>query len=113
MAVIVASIVKQANRDALVTWTPLANGDSGSVLNNLENRFATVQIDGTFGAGGSINLLGSLDGVTYTILLDSAGAAITLTAAGMVSVRDIVAYYKPDVTAGDGTTALTCRLLVR
>ena len=113
MAIIDATIVKQAKRNLLVTWTPLANGDEGELINNLENRFATVQIGGTFGAGGSINLEGSLDGVAWTILNDSDGAAITLTSAGLVSVRDMVAYYRPDVTAGDGTTALTCRLLVR
>ena len=113
MAIITASITKQANRNVLVTWTPLANGDSGSVLNNIENIYATVQISGTFGAAGSISLQGSLDGVTYQTLLDSAGSPITLTAAGMVTVRDVVAFFKPVVTAGDGTTALTCNLLAR
>ena len=113
MAIITASISKQSNRDFLVTWTPLANGDTGEVVNNLENRYATVQFTGTFGAGGSVNLEGSLDGSLWTTLLDSTGAAITLTAAGMVTVRDMVKYYRPHVTAGDGTTAITCNLLAR
>lgn len=113
MAVIAASVKKQGNRDKVATWTPLENGDSGSVLSNIGNRFATVQISGTFGVGGTISLQGSLDGVIYQTLLDNSGAAVTFTTAGMVTVRDIVSYYKPLVTAGDGTTALTCNLLVR
>jgi hypothetical protein len=113
MAIITASIQKQANRDKVATWTPLLNGDSGSVLTNVGNTYATVQVSGTFGVGGSITLQGSLDGVTYQTLLDNSGAVVTFTAAGMVTVRDIVLYYKPLVTAGDGTTALTCNLLVR
>jgi len=113
MAVVTASIQKQSKRDMIVTWTPLLNGDTGEILNNLENRFSTVQIAGTFGAGGSVNLEGSLDGSAWTILQDPSNAAITLTSAGMVTVRDVVKYFRPNVTAGDGTTALTCILLVR
>lgn len=113
MAVITASIQKQSKRDMIVTWTPLENGDTGAIVNNLENRYATVQVSGTFGIGGSINLEGSLDGSIWTILQDPSNTAITFTSAGMVTVRDVVKYFRPDITAGDGTTSLTCILLAR
>jgi len=113
MAVITASLNKQGNRDITVTWTPLENGDTGEVLNNIANRYATVQVGGTFGAGGTIILQGSLDGSTWVTLQDPANADISFTAAGMVTVRDMVKYIRPSVTAGDGTTALTCILLAR
>jgi len=113
MAIIAASIQKQSKRDMIVTWTPLANGDTVAVTTNLEIRFAAVQVSGTFGVGGSVNLEGSLDGTIWTILQDPSNAAITLTSAGMVTVRDVVKFFRPNVTAGDGTTALTCIVLAR
>jgi hypothetical protein len=113
MPVIAAALEKQSNRDITCSWTPLANGDTGAPLFNPENRFATVQVTGTFGVGASISIEGSLNGIDWITLQDSSNAAITLTAAGMVTVRDMVKYIRPNVTAGDGTTALTCVVLAR
>jgi len=113
MAVIVATTKKQSNRDIVLTWSTMLNGDTGDIYTNSSNRFATVQVSGTFGAGGTIVLEGSLDGTAWTTLLDSTGSAISLTAAGFLTVRDIALYYRPNVTAGDGTTDLDCMLLAR
>lgn len=113
MAVIVATTVKQSKRDIVLTWSTMLNGDTGDIYTNQSNRFATFQVSGVFGAGGTVVLQGSLDGTNWVTLLDSAGAAISLTAAGFLTVRDIALYYRPNVTAGDGTTDLDCTLLVR
>lgn len=96
-----------------VTWTPLANGDSGKAAGLSANPDKSVQVTGTFGTGGSVNLEGSNDGTNWEILNDALGNAITLTAAGLVSVLENPLYVRPNVTAGDGTTSLTVTVVGR
>ena len=98
---------------SLVTWTGLANGDDGSAYADVDFVDRTVQIQGTFGAGGSITIEGSNDGTTWFALTDPQGNAITKTAAGIEIVEEAPLYTRPRVTAGDGTTALTVVLLAR
>lgn len=94
-------------------WLLLANGDDGQAVEGADWADRTVQFDGTFGAGGSITLLGSNDGTNYFALTDPQGGAITKTAAGLEVIEEGPRYIKPSVTAGDGTTALNCRLWTR
>lgn len=94
----------------LFTWTPLANGDTGAAVSSPLLGRMTVQVTGTFGAGGTVVLQGSNDGTNWETLNDKAPAAISLTAAGLVAVLETPVFIRPSVTAGDGTTALTVRL---
>jgi hypothetical protein len=99
-----------------ITWTPLANGDTGQPLENA-GRYSdkTVQIFGTFGAGGSVTLEGSNDprvmtapgSAVWFALVDPASSAITKTSAAGEAVLENPRFIRPNVTAGDGTTALT------
>lgn len=91
---------------ATYKWEALANGDTGEAL---EQPFPSLcmQVLGTFGTGGSVKLQGSNDGgTTWADLNDLDGTAIAVTAAGMVQVRERPLAVRPNVTAGDGTTAL-------
>lgn len=86
-----------------VTWPAVINGNQGQPYAG-DWFTAFFQVTGTFGAAGSVQIEGSNDGVNWIIL----GAA--LTAAGFfaglgVGVRP--KFIRPNVTAGDGTTALT------
>lgn len=104
--------VGQSSR--LVTWTALANGDTGQPFHYPDyGGDATVTFEGTFGTGGTIKLRGSNDGTNYYDLTDPQGAAISKTAAGVKLVTEAPQYIRPEVTAGDGTTALQCRLFIR
>lgn len=95
-------------------WTPLANGDRGNSLANADYQDRSVQITGTFGAGGSVSIRGSNDGgTTWVTLTDPLGNALTFTAAGLKQITELTAEIAPFVTAGDGTTALTVDLLAR
>lgn len=107
MAVINATQVWNAKRVSSTTWTPLANGDSGTpeTPGRLSDR--SVQIKGTFGAGGTVSIQGSNDGITWSILRDPAGVALTFTAADLKEILENTVFVRPLVTAGDGTTALT------
>lgn len=95
---------------AKAQWGPMANGDVGLPENLFAYSNLTVQVKGTFGVGGSVSIEGSNDGgTTWVTLFDNrgAGAALTFTAAGLRSVNDRPLQMRPNVTAGDGTTALT------
>jgi hypothetical protein len=97
-----------------VKWAGLLNSDTGTpeTLQRYAGRI-TMQVLGTFGAGGSVQLEGSNDGgTTWVVLFDNrgTGAALTFTAAGMRSLNDLPALIRPNVTAGDGTTTLTVLL---
>lgn len=100
-----------------VIWTGLLNGDSGSPVELPEFPDRTVQVYGTFGVGGSINLEGSNDKTTesptYALLTDPQGTAVTKTAAAMEVFEECPLIIRPNVTAGDGTTSLTVKMVCR
>lgn len=97
------------------TATPLANGDQSTALTapNLPDK--TVQVTGTFGVGGSVQIEGSNDGgTTWHILNDTRGettGAMTFTAADTRQLLENPERIRANVTAGDGTTALTVRIV--
>jgi len=95
------------------TWN-LANGESGDPVTSVNHADRSVQISGTFGAGGTVELRGSLDGgTTYAVLTDQNDNNLSITAAKMESVMQLTEYFRPVVTAGDGTTALKITLLAK
>lgn len=108
------AVVKlSANREVLVTWTGLANGDTGQAFDRAAFADRAVQFTGTFGVAGGAVLEGSLDGSTWFTLNDPFNAALSFTTAGLRQVLEHVVYVRPRVTGGDGTTDLACRLLVK
>jgi len=102
---------------ARVTWTGLLNGDTGGPVQLPEFPDRTVQVYGTFGAGGSITLEGSCDKTTetptYFALTDPQGNAVTKTAAAAEAFEEAPLLIRPNVTAGDGTTSLTVKMVCR
>jgi hypothetical protein len=86
-------------------WLNLANGTQGGPVQFISG-VPPISASGTFGAGGSVRLEGSDDALTWTALsipaLTAAGtfAPIVGTDAGYI-------YYRPNVTAGDGTTNIS------
>lgn len=98
-----------------LTWSGLLNGDVGSAEGGARFDSATVQVKGTFGVGGSVNVEGSNDGgTTWHILNDSRGEgnALTFTAADTRKVLERPQLYRVNVTAGDGTTTLAVLLIL-
>ncbi|MCU1273068.1 MAG: hypothetical protein JWO48_499 [Bryobacterales bacterium] len=101
------------NNAHYVSWTPLANGDSGTPYGMPGFADRTVQIAGTFGVGGTVVIEGTVDGTNYATLSDPQGNAISKTAAGIEAVSELVKLIRPRVTAGDGTTSITVALIAR
>jgi hypothetical protein len=88
----------------LVTWAAVPNGNTGDAVAGPWDT-AFFQVTGTFGSGGSVQIEGSNDGVNWIKLSPAA-----LTAAGLfaaLGVTEHPKYMRCNVTAGDGTTALT------
>lgn len=92
------------------TWTPLtttnADGDPISYASNGMGG-VTFQVNGTFGASGAMVVEGSNNGTNWYTLNDQANNAVSFSAAGLKTVRDMPLFIRPRVTAGDGTTSLT------
>lgn len=99
------------------TYAGLDNGDDGSPIYCNGYKPATVQVNATFGTGGSINFeqsnidAPSADG-DYFIATDRAGNALTFTAAGGDGVDSDAKWIRPHVTAGDGSTDLTAVIMM-
>jgi hypothetical protein len=98
-------------RSIETVWTGLLNGDDGTPVEFFDLPEKTVSITGTFGSGGTIVIEGSNDGTNYFTLTDLQSTAISKTAAALEAIAENPRYIRPRVTAGDGTTALVCRML--
>lgn len=87
--------------------TGLLNGDQSAANLQVNSGDRTVQVTGTFGAGGTCIVEGSLDGTNWFQLRDPSSTLISFTAAGLKSVLEYTTHIRFNVTAGDGTTNLT------
>ncbi len=97
------------------TWTPItfSGTDVGSALEMPGSADRTVQVVGTFGAGGSVRIEGSNDGTNYAVLTDPQGNALDITTAKIESIMELTRYIRPRITAGDGTTSLSVLILIK
>ncbi len=95
-----------------VIWTGLLNGDQGIGHEWTRAGDRTFHMTGTFGTGGSVTMQGSNDNTNWFTLKDTAGSDMTYTAAGGGMACSRPRYVRPSVTAGDGTTALVCTLMI-
>lgn len=80
----------------------LLNADTSKAFDVSRCSLVTVQAVGTFGAGGTVTLQGSNDGVTW----GGFGTAVTLTDSSIKSIPGGFRYLRANVTGGDGTTSL-------
>jgi hypothetical protein len=117
MAIIPYQIVSLPQNDAvgatgIVYWPDMANGDIGQAFELFKYTDRTVQVFGTFGAGGTVAVAGSLDGTNYATLADPNGNALSITTAKLETVLEATRYIRPSAS-GDGTTSLTVYLQYR
>ena len=81
-------------------WPGVTEADTCKPIKLDRAIFAySMQVSGTFG-GAAVGLHGSLDGTSFVPLKDRDGAAIALSAAGIVSGLDMVLWVKPVATSG-------------
>lgn len=99
-------------------WTGLLNTDDGAPLRIPLHSDITIQALGTLGVGGVVTVEGTLDTATtppagnYGGLSVPAGTPLTLTAIGMIKqVLEHPVQIRPRITAGDGATNFTVRVI--
>lgn len=103
------------NQGAFVySWKNVGNGQIGNFVDvsAFSGAKLSAQIEGTFGVGGNVKIEGSNDGVNGETLSDVNGSALgTITAAAIKSIGQPVRFIRPNVSAGDGTTAINITLV--
>lgn len=107
------SAVRRPDGTVLVTWSGLLNGDDGAPYEAPPLADRAMQVVGVFGAGGTLVLEGTIDGVNWAVLNDPQGNALTVTSAKIEQIMELVVSVRPRVTAGDGDTALVVSLLLK
>lgn len=112
MAIIQPTYSKPNGDDTskLVLWSGLSVGDVGDPvqLNMFRDRY--VQVTGVFGLAGGVDIEGSLDGVNWFVLNRDQSAALSFTSSGLAHMLENPIFIRPEVTGGDGTTALDVRI---
>lgn len=96
-----------------VTWNGLTVNDTGLpfILSQYADR--SVQVEGTFGAGGLVIVEGTNDNVNWRALNDPYSNVISITTPKIQAISELVVKIRPRVSSGDGTTSLTISMLVR
>ena len=110
MAVRAFTVLDQNMRAVAAQWTGLLQTslDTGAPAELPDYADRSIQVEGTLGVGGSLNIEGSNDGTNYVLLTDPQGTNLTITAVNrMEQVQEITRYIRPRVTAGDGSTNFT------
>lgn len=116
----------------VVVWGPMHNGDVGAAVGSTIGTGASalpapgggilsghadksIQVTGTFGAGGNVALEGNNDGSGnfWFDLSDPQGNPIAITTAILKQLEEVAVQVRPHVTNGDGTTALTVTMFAR
>lgn len=120
MAVINPTFTKIRSGDGgidaiVISWGPMANGDTGKPVSRPALGDKSFQAEGTFGAGGTIVLEATNEPTpaNYHTMTDPAANVVSFTAASLKQVTEVSTWLRPRVTAGDGTTALTATLIAR
>jgi hypothetical protein len=114
MATITATHAQVSGQVQMITWAALTNttSDVGEAVELPYGNKLTVHVIGTFGTGGNLRFQGSNDGTNWAHVNDVTGTALNFTGAAIDSSADKPRYVRPAITAGDGTTSLTCILCV-
>ena len=97
----------------IATWANMQNGDDGQPIELANFADRSVQVFGTFGAGGNVRIEGSIDGTNYAPLTDPQGNALDINTAKIEAIIELVRWIRPVVTAGDGSTSLTITMLLK
>lgn len=101
-----------AGRTVIGTAVAMLNGDNTASVPTLGFDEAVVAISGTFGAGGSVTVEGSIDNVTWYTVPSAVG--LPITAAGVAAFPNLFSrFLRARTTAGDGTTSLITVILLR
>lgn len=86
---------------SVITWTALANGDTGQPLEMSGWADRSVQV-----TAATVTIEGSNDGTTYFTLTDASNAATSGLGATLKQITEITKFIRPSVTAGGPSTII-------
>lgn len=87
-----------------VEWPSLLTGENGDMASLSKWPTKSIQVSGTVGAGGSINVQGSNNGVDWATLDESTGDGLGTMGVGIKDILQNTKFIRPAVVSGDGTT---------
>lgn len=97
----------------VMTWANLtAANDTGEAIEMPGSVNRSVQMSGTFGAGGKVVLEGSNNGNEWIVLTDGNGNVLRFTGPGLSNVGELTRYIRPRREAG-ASVDVTVDLLMR
>lgn len=115
MAVIPYSTEETDGNIRIVTWANIANGDTCQPYVGPHFSDCSAHVYGTFGAGGNLRMQGSNETVAaptaWVPLSDNIGNVLDFTSNGADVIVEHMYQIRPHPTAGDGTTALTAKVM--
>jgi hypothetical protein len=108
-----ATEIWNGRNDIIAYEWSLEDGETGDAAFVPNRSDKSIQVSGTFGAGGDIRVEGSVDPdkVVFSPLTDPQGNTVALTAAGIETILENVAYIRPTVSAGTGVS-VTVRIFM-
>jgi len=87
-------------------WSNLLTAENGDAASLAKWATKSIQVSGTVGAGGSVNVQGSNDGTNWATLDESTGDALSTMGVGIKDILQNTQFIRPSVVGGDGTTAI-------
>jgi hypothetical protein len=117
MATVAYTVLYESVNCKIIKWTGLTTTNNDGAPYILAGKYAdkNAQVLGTFGVGGSVAVEGTnqITSADWVALNDPAQAVIAITAAKVKQILENTLQIRPHVTAGDGTTSLTCLICIR
>lgn len=117
MATITPTTTTPAKGVVLFSWGPMLNTDVGAPVQAPSYPDKTIHVTGTFGVAGNCRLQGTAETAvvpaSWQSLTDPQGNILDVGVAKVEAVQENVHQYRPNITAGDGTTSLTVLLYCR
>ena len=105
----------ETRRVFVIRWEGLGSGlNTGAPVALPQYPIKTVQVLGTFGAAGNVNIEGSNmidEPLTYAVLTDTTETALGIVAAGVHKILQNTYWIRPVTTGGDETMDLDVYLL--
>jgi hypothetical protein len=94
-----------------IRWTGLLENDTGAWVAMARYADKTIQVIGTFGASGDVDIQGSNELVPGALefgqLSDPQGVALSIGDVDPIVIAETPRVIRPEVDTGDGTTDLT------
>lgn len=96
------------NGEVVIAKWSLVDGETGDPFELADFSDCSVQVAGSFGAGGVIAIEGTIDDANYATLSDPVGNSLSFSSAGLKSIAEVVRAKRPRVVSGTSVAVNIC-----